>query len=137
MIEFARSKKEPPSSRGPGRIPFKDKTGVRISVGAQTKQPQTAAFCFKTEVPTGGMLFEYPGAPRRVAEKRLFCFKQQSSLFSGYIVFKKEKLIHGFREFTRIFFCNLLQTLFLYEIYIDNLLLLRIIQANHGQREDE
>jgi hypothetical protein len=34
MIEFAPLSKEPPSSRGPGRIPFKDKTGVRISVGA-------------------------------------------------------------------------------------------------------
>ena len=34
MIEFCPL---PPSSRGPGRSPFKAKTGVRISVGAHEK----------------------------------------------------------------------------------------------------
>jgi hypothetical protein len=36
MIKSARLTK-PPSSSGPGRSPFKAKTGVRISVGAQVK----------------------------------------------------------------------------------------------------
>ena len=34
---MVKSRRLPPSSRGPGRSPFKAKTRVRISVGAPTK----------------------------------------------------------------------------------------------------
>ncbi len=34
---MVKSRRSPPSSRGPGRSPFKAKTGVRIPVGAPTK----------------------------------------------------------------------------------------------------
>ena len=38
MVKSPRYKRSlPPSSRGPGRSPFKAKTRVRISVGAPTK----------------------------------------------------------------------------------------------------
>ena len=102
MVEFHSLKCTPPSSRGPGRSPFKAKTGVRIPVGAQKRLlGSKGRSCFKylnyyalsiphegvqvtqkgTGVKTGGMVpVGGTGAKTGLMQCTLICYGEFSYL---------------------------------------------------------
>ena len=70
MVEFRSL--TPPSSRGPGRSPFKAKTGVRISVEAQNRQ-------------TGGFFIEFRGK-NRISHRSRISVEAQNRQTGGFFI---------------------------------------------------
>ena len=61
----------PPSSRGPGRDPFKVKTGVRIPVGAQKDIPHNGvSFLFETCSPVKFLFDGVRASTEELAQRR-------------------------------------------------------------------
>src|SRR4030065_411183 len=87
MIQSARLiLNKPPSSSGPGRSPFKAKTGVRISVGALTKKDCIPGdFCFvKPEPPWRGWYSNLRGGTyKKRLHPRRFLFRKTGAPIEG------------------------------------------------------